>query len=151
MFAAPPGIVARYRLVSGEPPNQRIHYTYRNVISFDSDGDAYVLPKPNKDDERPDGLLVRAAKYNNFVGLEQGKSPYVSLIPGNGYRVKWVDADNPLVGWALRADGKVVALDSDCDGGIIELGTGHSCNRIYHPESKALVDDTKARVNEEPE
>ena len=132
MIAAPVGLTARYK--HDEPPG---HWSHKPVIAFDDDGHPLVVG----DGER-DRSLVRADVYANCDGV--GDDPYpsvIALLPAGGWRVVWsqeggTEWSQPLVGWALRADGSVVPLDTDATGSVEELGSLHGKYRIYHPEQR---------------
>lgn len=64
----------------------------------------------------------------------------VSIIPSGGWRVEFA-SDNgrwirsfPLVGWGLRADGSVVALQLGDNDEVVEVVPEHNWCRIYHPD-----------------
>lgn len=137
MFAVPPGLSARYMHDEGTPSE---HFTFKKIVAFDDDAYPYVIS------ENTERRLVRAAQYANFDGIvDDPYPPIVAIAPANGYRVEFTDPSNgakyssPLVGWALKADGDVIALDVDSDGAINELEYSRTSRqefRIYHPDAK---------------
>lgn len=67
----------------------------------------------------------------------------VSSLPAGGWRIRYVLTNGttwsePLVGWAVYADGSVQALTTD-RGGYVE---GAECTdkcEIYHPDQEPIV------------
>lgn len=129
VIPAPPGLVARFR--QGE---SRI-FSSKPVIAFDDDGYPLVLHEKYH-------YLIRPDSYSNFVSVvDDPHPPVVALLPSGGWRIEWTNKgeapwSEPLVGWGLRQDGAVVALDTDSDGLVMERDSDfpNTTFRIYHPE-----------------
>ena len=76
------------------------------------------------------------------MGTQSDDDPtrIVALLPADGWRVEWTEGKDkpfysePLVGWGLRANGSVVALEGH-DSGVATVvdKLGRLYRRVYHP------------------
>lgn len=66
----------------------------------------------------------------------------VALLPADGWRVEWTQSktspfwSQPLVGWGLRADGRVVALEADTSGVVTAVNSLDHYRHVYHPSAE---------------
>jgi hypothetical protein len=67
-----------------------------------------------------------------------GQSPATAIMPAGGWRIRYTaDGESwsePLVGWALTADGEIVPLATDSAGLVWQIGEEGNY-RIYHPDA----------------
>ncbi|MGH3938927.1 MAG: hypothetical protein ACRDTG_09885 [Pseudonocardiaceae bacterium] len=101
------------------------------VVAFDERGPLVVGES---------GRLCPARDLSHFVGLIPDRTSIVSIIPGGGWRVEFTDDgvtwSEPVVGWALLADGTVVALDTDSLGEVgVVRPESRGRHRIWHPDA----------------
>jgi hypothetical protein len=63
----------------------------------------------------------------------------VTIIPGGGWMI-WDGRrgwSTPVVAWALRRDGSVVAMESDSAGLVWPLDPTDGHDEIWHPEASS--------------
>jgi hypothetical protein len=139
MIPAPPGLVATYVNEGvdnlGKPYK---HWDCKPVIAFNDEGVPLIVGDRKRSNNR---TLIRADTYTNYDGVVHNPDPpFVSIIPADGWRVARKDDDGtewsrPLIGWAVKADGEIAALETDPDGLVEEVGAhGRDSSRIYHPD-----------------
>jgi hypothetical protein len=83
--------------------------------------------------------LIRAEDGGNFRYVMEGDAPVVGVMPGNGWLIHCTDSEgvswvDPVLGWAVHADGVVHPLVSDSDG-VVDDPSDADSYRIYHPDS----------------
>lgn len=116
-------------------PDASTPVVYRPVVGWDDDGDALV-PAEN-------GSLRAAVRYATFEGISTapGTDPgerYVQIMPADGW-VAHLTSDEgtstqPLIAWALQANGDVVPLISDSTGWVEEAKAAPGEElRLDHP------------------
>lgn len=138
VIAAPNGIYAVFKVNLDE---KKTYPLRKRVIAFDSDGCALIVSEADRDSRR----LMRADSFHNFIGLvddlEAADLGFVAVIPAGGWLVERTFEDgsigtSPLVGWGLRPDGSVIALDTDIMGVVEPLDTTLTKPdfRIVHPD-----------------
>lgn len=142
--AGPPAARYKHKGPKGD------YWGHRRVVGFDDDWHPLVVT----DDHR----LDRADRYANFDGLDETVDPdgasYSAIMPAGGWRAEFTNKDgsvfdDPLVGWALKNDGAVVALTTDPEGLVDDLDGYAGKYRIYHPSQKETpVGDPDSRQQE---
>lgn len=119
MIAARPGYVAVYER------GEHYHPSYK-VVAWDDDGMPLVLSWEGE----PQGL-TRADEHNGYIGVSYDREPpIVQVMPAvAGWHcredVEGEDWVQPIIGWGLRANGRLVPLLPD-DSELIE-GIGKHC------------------------
>jgi hypothetical protein len=125
VIPAPPGIHAEY-LIKREDGKTRI--TSRAVIAFNDDGEPLVAGRQN---------LVTASAYGKYELEDFGDGGYTAVIPGGGWCVEWPGGNSgPLIGWACKPGGRIVALDADQHGLVEDSDDWIGEYRIYHPDAE---------------
>jgi hypothetical protein len=120
----------------------------RPVLAWSQNGDALILHQ--------DALAI-ACNLPGFKCIREADPAVIGVIGGGGWRIerRWDDGtitDAPVVGWALRSDGEVGALETDATGTAEEVGSvwaDHNCV-IYHP-SETPQTHRLANRDEKPE
>lgn len=132
MIPAPEGIVAYFK----DGDSDRV--LSQNVIAFDDDGTALVLP--NKGDQ-----LVAAGSFRNFHSLDftggETDEDTITAVPGGGWMAEYKDPEDgtlewngPVVAWLVDRSGfasPIVANDCNSAGTVEAIGNKM---RIYYPE-----------------
>jgi hypothetical protein len=92
--------------------------------------------------------LVRADSYGDYDGIELGGfQAVVGLIPAGGWRVEYTEQggavfSEPLVGWAVKANGFVSPMVTSSEGEVDFLDLPSPVKyRIYHPDSTTRTRD----------
>jgi hypothetical protein len=112
--AALPGTVARFKQ-EGERPDGSQYVSFRElpVVAWAQDDEGYVEGLMVTDT----GKLTIAKSYRNFDGYGVSDDHTVQITPADGWVAIYKESEDgesrePLVAWALRADGSVVGLTS---------------------------------------
>ncbi|WP_435120733.1 hypothetical protein [Micromonospora tulbaghiae] len=112
MIPANPGYAASFKKTNKNMGN------LLPVIAWDDEGHALVL-------DEDEGQLVRASRFSNFDGVTYDANHYIGAIHAPGWKIRWPknerqpeDIVDPLIGWAIRADGTGIPLALDVDGFI---------------------------------
>jgi hypothetical protein len=132
LIPAPPNLAAVYRIKGDDAKvhpqrktlvgNRMIdlaagEYLHRDpIVAFNDDGDPLIL-----DEDK----LVPASTAPNFVGVGESETArIVQIVPADGWIV-WRFDDGPwsvpLVAWGLTETGRVVPLQSDDNGLVLEF------------------------------
>lgn len=129
-----PAVYPMYARFEQPGVGDRKYHTAKRVLAWDDEGRALIAS------ERGDALC-RATDYSNFSHLSETDGtdgPAVALIPAGGWRVERTDDgkrwSQPLIGWALRADGSVVPMETDSQGLVLEVNDADY--RIYHDDDR---------------
>lgn len=117
MIPASPGYSASFHKTDKHMPHDL------PVVAWDNDGNALVV-------DEAEGHLVPANRFSNFDGLTYDANHHIGLIPATGWKIRWPkhehqpeDITDPLIGWAIRADGTGVPLAADNNGYIEPVET----------------------------
>lgn len=131
MIPARPGLVANYKRQRTDSTGAKGKpwWEPRPIEGWSDDGVPLVLDRY--------GQLEDARRIEGYEGIDQSGTDIVALIPAGGWRVEFSTEDGtfsePLVGWALRSDGSVVALATDSTGEVEDLEGYADKPRIFHP------------------
>lgn len=139
MIPAPPRLAARYRTEGTDNLGTPYKYwDHKAIVAFDDEGIPLIIGERKNGDNR---RLIRADTYTNYDGMTEDPDPrIVSMIPAVGWRVAYKNEDGsewtrPLVGWGVKSDGDIAALDVDSTGLVEAIGeTGNDSYRIYHED-----------------
>ncbi|MFD6035738.1 hypothetical protein ACFWHF_14525 [Streptomyces griseoincarnatus] len=76
---------------------------------------------------------------------------YVAFIPGGGWLIERTNDDGsiytePIIGWALTADGTAHALEGDGHGGADRTDQIGRDLRLYHPDAHLLTAEKQLRT-----
>lgn len=142
MIPAPDGFAARIKRTFTDNQGKHAHY-YDQLPIVAFDGDEPLVADPERK------ALLNLSRHG-LVGIERDER-IIAIMPAGGWRIEWTNKDGsswsePLVGWGLRADGTVAALETDADGVVIPISEISGDNRIYHPD--AIANDPKSDVGE---
>lgn len=101
------------------------------VIAWSDSGEALVLHN---------NCLEIACNLPHFKRIDEGDAPVVGIAPGGGWRIErrygsGLLRDQPVIGWAVRADGSAFPIETDADGFVRHPLDGELTSDyvIYHP------------------